>query len=121
MLFMYPMWDSESQRLGKQKCTPVGYALHVIAELIGLAGLLLLLVTLGGWAWKAFQGAFHASMLWWVVVPLAVGLLSEVLMALSWRLAVRKQFVYDDRRGEASWMQDGSRITYRYSSESPAE
>jgi hypothetical protein len=25
MLFIYPMWDSESQRLGLKACTPRGY------------------------------------------------------------------------------------------------
>ena len=34
MLFIHPMWDNESQRIGKQKCTPAGYALHVIAEMV---------------------------------------------------------------------------------------
>src|SRR5438105_3219039 len=35
MLFMHPMWDSESERLGKKHCTPAGYRLHVLAENIG--------------------------------------------------------------------------------------
>gem|GEM_PF-3837790 len=25
MFFVYPMWDNESQRIGKKKCTPLGY------------------------------------------------------------------------------------------------
>ena len=45
MLFIYPMWDNESQRIGKQKCTPKGYNLHVIAELLGFIGLLVVSVT----------------------------------------------------------------------------
>jgi len=36
MLFIYPIWDNESQRIGKQKCTPLGYKLHGTAEGLGL-------------------------------------------------------------------------------------
>ncbi len=39
MLFINPMWDNESQRIGKQKCTPLGYRLHKIF-IYALAGLL---------------------------------------------------------------------------------
>ena len=39
------MWDNESERIGKQRCTPLGYALHVVSDLIGFLGLLLLLAT----------------------------------------------------------------------------
>ena len=42
MLFLYPMWDSESQRIGKKKCAPLGYRLNGIAELLGFIGLILL-------------------------------------------------------------------------------
>src|SRR5688572_13576293 len=33
MPFINPMWDSESERIGKQKCTRLGYALHEIPGL----------------------------------------------------------------------------------------
>jgi hypothetical protein len=32
MLFINPMWNSETERIGKQRCTPLGYALHGISE-----------------------------------------------------------------------------------------
>jgi hypothetical protein len=41
MLFINPMWDNEAERIGKQKCTPLGYALHAISDLIGFIALLL--------------------------------------------------------------------------------
>lgn len=44
MLFIHPMWDNESQRIGKRKCTPAVYALHAIAEMIGFAGLLIRII-----------------------------------------------------------------------------
>ena len=45
MFFFHPMWDHESERISKQRCTPVGYALHVVADLLGLAGFVLLIGT----------------------------------------------------------------------------
>ena len=114
MLFIHPMWYSESQRLGKQKCTPTGYTLHVIAELIGFVGLLLLLVVplilFSAWV----LGTFRTSLWWLFAIPFSLGVLSEVLMQFSWWLALRKGFQYDYERSEASWIEAGERRTYKY-------
>jgi hypothetical protein len=59
MLFIYPMWDNESQRIGKQMCTPLGYKLHETAELLGFIGLLLLLSTVAYLAYQGFVGAVN--------------------------------------------------------------
>ena len=69
MLFIHPMWDHESQRIGKQKCTPIGHAIHGVAELIGFVGLLLLFVAPVVLAWRWFAGTFHAPLLWLLAVP----------------------------------------------------
>ena len=61
MLFIHPMWFHESQRLGQRACTPVGYALHGIAELIGFAGLLALLVAAIVVVWKGLLTASRAD------------------------------------------------------------
>jgi hypothetical protein len=114
MLFLHPMWDNESQRIGKQKCTPAGYALHVIAELIGFVGLLVLLATTGVLGWRGVSGAFHARQLWLLAVPFGLGIVSEVLFQFSWWLALRKGFQYDYERREASWMEAGERRSYKY-------
>jgi hypothetical protein len=37
MLFIHPMWDSETERLGKKACTPTGYALHGLADTVVLS------------------------------------------------------------------------------------
>ena len=113
MLFIHPMWDDESQRIGKQKCTPTGYALHVIAELIGFLGLLILPAVLGVLAWKLLAAAFRVSLLWLLALPFGLGIVSEVLFQYSWRLARRKGFRYDYERREASWLESGER-TYKY-------
>ncbi|MFL5330499.1 MAG: hypothetical protein ACJ8C4_16470 [Gemmataceae bacterium] len=114
MLFIHPMWDHESQRIGKQKCTPAGYALHVIAELIGFLGLLLLLAVPAFLVWRWLAGTFHATLWWLFAVPFAIGVVSEVLFQLSWWLALRRGYRYDVERCEASWLEVGQRRTYKY-------
>ena len=64
MLFINPMWDSESERIGKQKCTPLGYKLHGISDLIGFASLLLLLVTGVYLRYRSVVGTYHSTLLW---------------------------------------------------------
>ncbi|MFG0285339.1 MAG: hypothetical protein ACF8R7_13045 [Phycisphaerales bacterium JB039] len=115
MLFIHPMWDNESQRIGMQKCTPVGYAIHGTAELIGFVGLLLLLLTLAMWGWRWLTGTFRAALLLWSAAPFALGVLSEVMVWYSWRMARKRGFQYDYDRREASWMEAGERCTYTYS------
>jgi hypothetical protein len=114
MLFTHPMWDNESQRIGKRKCTPAGYALHVTAEVVGFAGLLILLAVLGFLAWEWIAAAFRVSLLWLLAPPLGLGVVSEALLRYSWRLALKKGFRYDCERREASWSASGQRRTYKY-------
>jgi hypothetical protein len=114
------MWSSESQRIGKQRCTPTGYRLHGVAELVGFAGLLLLLAVPAFLAWRWFAGSFHVSLWWLMAAPFGLGIASEVLFQYSWRLALRKDFRYDYTRDEASWLEGGKRRTYKYASEEEA-
>lgn len=116
MLFIHPMWDSESQRIGKQKCTPTGYTLHVIAELIGFVGLLILLAALAVLVWKWLAGTFRSSLFWLPAAAFGLGIISEVLFRYSWWLALRKGFRYDYDRREASWLEGGERRTCEYRS-----
>lgn len=120
MLFIHPMWDSESQRIGKQRCTPIGAALHAIADLLGFIGLLLFPLILGVWIWKGFKGTFHWSTLWLLAVPFGVGIVSEMMYQFSWWLALRKGWQYNDGR-EASWMENGTRVAFRYGSPPPGQ
>jgi hypothetical protein len=114
MLFIHPMWDSECERIGKRKCTPVGYALHWISEMIGFLGFLLLLVTLAFFGYKWAVGAFRTPLLWLLAAPLGMGILSEILFRYSWWLASRKSFAYDCEHGQASWLEAGERRSYAY-------
>src|SRR5205814_931767 len=114
MLFIHPMWFDESQRIGKQKCTPAGYALHVIADMIGFLGLLFLFAVPAVMVWKWWTDTFDSSLFWLFAVPFGLGVVSEVLFQFSWWLALRKGFRYDYHRSEASWMEAGERRTYKY-------
>jgi len=113
MLFLYPMWDSKSQRVGKQRCTPGGFALQGFAELLGLLGLVLLIGGLTFLIRKAVAGGFEPSLLWLIGVPFAMGIVAQILWNLSWVPASRKGFEYDDETGVASWIEHGTRVTYR--------
>ena len=114
MLFICLMWDHESERIGKQKCTPLGYWLHGLADLIGLIGLLLLF---GIGAYLACRGlcqSFHASLLWLLAIPFGVGLIGQMLFLFSWSLAYKRSFEYDYEKAEASWVENVERVTYKW-------
>jgi hypothetical protein len=114
MLFIHPMWDHESERIGKQKCTPIGYELHVIADLLGFVGLLLLLGVVVYLGYRGIAGGFRASMCWLLAIPFGVGVVSELLYHVSWVIALRRGFEYDPKKCIASWEENGRRITYKW-------
>jgi hypothetical protein len=115
MMFIHPMWADESQRLGKQKCTPTGYVLHVVAELIGLLGLVFLFVVPAVLVWNWFVGTFQPTLWWLFAWPFGVGIFSEVLFQYSWWLALKRGFRYDYKQSEASWVEAGERRRFKYS------
>ena len=114
MLFIHPMWDHESERIGKQKCTPVGYALHGFADVLGFVGLLLLFGVAVYLVHKGIAGGFHASLLRLLAIPFGVGVVSEVIFHHSWGIALRRGFEYDQKTCVASWNENGKRITYKW-------
>lgn len=116
MLFIYPMWDHESQRIGKQKCTPLGYKLHGIAELLGFLGLFIFIIVCIYLWFRHGLGVFDKRQFWWMAIPFGIGLVAEFLYAYSWRLATRKGFHYNYDTCEASWMEDGKRLTFKWKS-----
>jgi hypothetical protein len=69
MLFINPMWDNEAERIGKQRCTPLGYALHGISDLLGFVALLLLFGIGAYLGHRGFVGTFRASLLWLFSIP----------------------------------------------------
>ncbi len=108
------MWFDEVERIGKQRCTPVGYAIQGIGELIGFLGLLMLLGVPVYLAYRGVVGTFHWSLLWLLAVPFIVGVIDTVIVGFSWSLAYRKQFRYDYENRASSWIEDGQVRTYTY-------
>jgi hypothetical protein len=114
MLFINPMWDNESERIGKQKCTPLGYAIHTISDIIGLIGLLLLLGTGVYLSYRGVAGTFRTSLLWLFVIPFVLAFIGSALYRYSWMLAQKKGFRYNYDTREASWIENGQRQTYKW-------
>jgi hypothetical protein len=114
MWFINPMWDNEAERIGKLTCTPLGYRLHVISDLIGFAGLLSLVACAGFLIFRGIAGTFYPNLLWVLAVPVVLRLIGSALFDFSWRLARRRGFEYDGESRTASWLEDGHRRTFNY-------
>jgi hypothetical protein len=106
------MWYSETQRLGKKACTPAGYGLHVLAEMIGFLGFALLGISGIVWLWRWLAGAPRGIATAGLTLALVLGVASEVMFQLSWWLALRRGFQYDGH--EASWSEHGGRRSYKF-------
>jgi len=114
MLFIYPMWDHESQRIGKRKCTPLGYVLHTIAELMGFIGLLFIFRIIAFCIYRAIVGTFHLLYLRLLIFPFVIGLVAEAMYQISWLLAAKRGFAYDYKKCQASWNKDGKQVEYKW-------
>lgn len=113
-MFIPRMWFDEVERIGKQRCTPFGYALQGFGELVGFVGLLMLLGVPIYLVYRAIAGTFSWPLLWLLAVPFAVGIVGSLLVQFSWFLAQRKQFRYDYERRVSSWIEGGQERTFTY-------
>jgi hypothetical protein len=114
MLFINPMWDSEAERIGKQKCTPLGYRLHEISDLLGSIGLLLLFGTSAYLGYRNIINTFSSALIWLFGIPFSFAISGSILYRYSWCLAHRRGFRYDCENREASWLENGQQCTYKY-------
>jgi hypothetical protein len=110
-VFIPPIWDNESQRIGKQRCTPLGYGLHILSDLIGVTGLLVLLGSLCFIAYQAAHDAFTLPLLWFVAAAVAIGVVGRMLLHYSWHLAFRKGFRYDQKLRQTTWFENGQQLS----------
>ena len=115
-MFINPIWDHESQRIGKQRCTPVGYFLHGLSDLVGLIAALSLLAAPAYIAVAAFRGRFVWSSLWLLLVPFAIALAGNILHSYSWHLAEKKSFRYDSEKCVSTWIEAGEMKSYKFGS-----
>jgi hypothetical protein len=120
MLFLHPMWDNESQRIGMQRCWKTAYLVHGYGELVGFLGLLALLGTIVYLAYQGIFGSFNSSMWWLFCVPFGMGVISETMVQASWVMVARRGFEYDYDDRVASWLEEGQRVTYKYAQEGDA-
>jgi hypothetical protein len=114
-MFIPRIWLDEVERIGKQRCSPAGYALQMVGDLIGFVGLLCLLGVPLYLAYKMVHGSFSAGLLWLLVVPFIFGILGVVLVSVSWSMADRKGFHYDYERRVSSWIEGGQERSYAFS------
>lgn len=114
MFFIHPMWDNESQRVGMLKCWKAAYYLHGYGELVGFLGLLTLFGTIAYMLYIAIFADFSHSTWWLLCVPLGMGVLSELMVFVSWFMVGRRGFAYDYDTRTASWVENGQTVTYRY-------
>ena len=117
MFFITPMWDNESQRIGKMKCTPLGYKLHIVSDLFELVGLLSFIGIIIFLGVAGVLGYFKQSYLWLLLIPLALDIFGTLLHLYSWHLAYKNGFEYNDETRESSWIEDEKRIFYRWKDE----
>src|SRR5438874_991780 len=99
-MFIPRIWFDEVERIGKQRCTPFGYALQAFGELVGFFGFLTLLGMPAYLAYRGVVGTFRWSLLWLLALPFAMGMLGWIMVGLSWWMAFRKKFHYDYERQE---------------------
>lgn len=97
------MWQDEVQRIGKQRCTPTGYRLHGISDLIGFIAIILLLGVSFHIAYSAFQGTFTWSSLVLLLTPIGVAIVGNILHSYSWHLAEIRGFKYDYEKRTSTW------------------
>jgi H+/Cl- antiporter ClcA len=118
MFFIFPMWDSQSQIIGMEKCTPLGYRLNSIARVLGTIGFYLLIITgiVTIMMHKGYFTWFEYSPFWLLLVPFTIGVIAQVLFMYSWTLASKKGFDYNYETREASWDENGKRVVYKWSS-----
>lgn len=101
------MWDSENQRLGMKACTPLGYTVRGVGDLIGYGGLILLLAMLGYLTFRFFRDQFLVRDILLLLIPLTAGVVGRLLLVVGWKLATKKQFQYDCDTRIARWIEDG--------------
>ena len=114
MLFIHPMWSSETERLGKEKCSSIGYKLHVISELIGFIGLILLFSAIIWLICRAISSEHTFPSYWILLIPFAIGIISEIMFHYSWFLALRKDYEYDYESDTVQWIENNQKKSFKY-------
>ena len=108
------MWDTETERLGKMKCTKIGYNLHLLSDLLGIIGFYLLLTLVVIFAYQYFLKSSDNFQIWYFSIPFMFAIMSQIMFYISWKLAEKKSFKYNADKNEATWIEDGKIKIYKY-------
>lgn len=87
----------------------------MIGEIVGFLGLLLLFgIPILCVVYKTVTGIFNNMLLWLLAIPVVMGIVGQVMVLISWRMAFRKKFHYDCQYREATWIDAGAKCSYRF-------
>lgn len=106
------IWFGEIERIGMQRCTPVGYLLNCSGGLLWFIGLLMIPAMPAYLAYRGIVGTFYWSLLWLLAIPFLIIIVGSILIGVSWTLANRKRFHYDYERNESTWIEAGEKRSY---------
>jgi hypothetical protein len=115
------MWFDEVERIGMQKCTPIGYALNGMGGLVWFFGILSVLGAPAYLLYTALTGTFDWPLLWLLLAPFVLVIVGSLFIGVSWLLASFKSFHYDYERRETTWIQGGEKRSYTISDWRAAE
>lgn len=113
VIFLHPMWHSETQRLGMKACTPLGYYLRGIGDLIGFIGLLLLPAVTIFLVVQGFRHKFLLVELWLLLIPIFVGVIGRVFYEAGWHMAQKRKYNYDYESDSVTWTDGGIEKRYK--------
>ena len=108
------MWSDEVERIAFKRCTPAGYALRLVGDVLRFISLTALFAMLAYLVFRAFAGTLAAQWFGMLIVPFLFGLAGTLAAGVSRRLARRNGFAYSYEQRAASWTANGMQHAYTY-------
>jgi hypothetical protein len=108
------IWFDEVERIGMQRCTPIGYAINVVGGLFWFLAILEVPAIPVYLVYRGIVGTFDYSLLWLLIAPFVTLFVGSYLIGQSWALANRRDFNYDYQRRESTWIRNGVSRSYTF-------
>ena len=109
------MWDNEAERVGLQRCTPLGYFIYGLGDLLGAISLLSFLFTPLWLAFLWWSDSISFNSFWPLLLSIFLIFLRLSLGAVTWTLASKRGFRYDPETRTAHWIEGDEPIHLHYS------